>query len=85
MPASEFFEFWLFYNMEPFGERRGDIQAGRISKTVADTFRDPNRKPYELDMFMPKFFDEPVRQQTPEEQLAIIYAIQAAQKATPTN
>jgi len=82
---SDFYAFMLYDSIEPFGDRRGDIQAGMIQKTLADIHRDPKQKPYPLEMFMPQFYEEPARQQTPEEQLQILLALQAAQKAGEPN
>ena len=47
-----------FYNAEPFGGERGDLQAGIVASTVANVNRDPKkkRKPYEPGDFMPEFW-----------------------------
>lgn len=39
MPASEFFECMQYEQLEPFGGRRGDIQAGTVAAMVVNVNR----------------------------------------------
>jgi hypothetical protein len=66
-----------FERSEPFGDARGDLQAGIVASTVSNTHRDPKRssKPFSADEFMPRFERQA---QTPEEQLAIVKMISEA-------
>lgn len=44
---------WIAYNnIDPFGNMRGDIQAGIISSTMANLWADEKTKP---DDFIPEF------------------------------
>lgn len=57
--SAELTEWAAFYEMEPFGPERGDLQAGIVAATVANVNRDPKKqkKPYNAQDFMPKFGD----------------------------
>lgn len=79
MPASEFFEWMILESIEPFGDRRGDIQAGLVAMTYANANRTPNTNPYPLSDFLPEWepSQEPI--QTQEKQTDIMMLIQAMQ------
>jgi hypothetical protein len=65
---------WIAYaKLEPFGEERADLRAGIVASVIANANRDPKRKPYKPEDFMPRF--EPRQAQTWQEQLAIMQAI----------
>lgn len=51
------FRYWLaYYELEPFGEERGDLRAGIIASTIANVHRDPKKgKAFRPDDFTPKF------------------------------
>ena len=55
--SAELTEWAVFYEMEPFGPERGDLQAGIVAATVANVNRDAKKqkKPYTAHDFMPKF------------------------------
>ena len=80
MPLSIFYEWMVYEQMEPFGDRRGDLQAAIISSTIARSFGNADVTPND---FLPKWDvrKSATVQQTPEEQFAIMLAIQAAQNA----
>jgi len=40
MSSSEFSEWQVLYQLDPFGNLRGDFQAGQIASTVVNLFRD---------------------------------------------
>ena len=45
-------EWQAFYDLEPFGEMRGDLRAGIVASTVANVMGDP-KKPLSPSDFMP--------------------------------
>src|SRR5262245_30048251 len=90
MPASEFTEFYIAEQVMPFGDRRGDIQGGIIAATIANVFKaytagmsKQKFEPVDIDDFMLPLVPRDPRQpqQTPEQQLQIMLAIQAYQNA----
>ena len=66
MSSTEFLEWSVFYSMEPFGDERGDLQAGIIASTVANANRGKNSKPYSPKDFIPKFRDTPEKMSNSE-------------------
>lgn len=62
MSGRELAEWMAFYQVEPFGDVRGDLQAGIVASTLANIHRDQKKrpKPYGPEEFMPKF-DRPKR------------------------
>lgn len=82
MPSSEFEEWKILYQIEPFGDKRGDIQAALIAQTVANMLRDPKAKAYPLDMFLLSFEPKPKpKPQTAEQIMQIMLIVQAQQNA----
>lgn len=71
----------IYESIEPFGDRRGDIQAGMICAVLANIHRGEKTKPYTLTDFVHNWEPQPIRQQTPEEQLQFMLMIQATQNA----
>lgn len=57
MSGRELAEWMAFYQVEPFGDVRGDLQAGIVASTLANVYRDRKKKPkpYNPEEFMPKF------------------------------
>jgi len=55
MSSREFAEWAAFYRLEPFGEARGDLRAGIVAATMANTVRDPKQRsrPFTPQEFMP--------------------------------
>ena len=55
--SRELTEWMAYYQMEPFGPERGDLQAGIVAATVANVNRDAKKqkRPYSAQDFMPKF------------------------------
>lgn len=49
-----------YYGLNPFGDKRGDIQAAIISRTMAEIHRSSKKRPepYRLDEFMLSFGGE---------------------------
>jgi hypothetical protein len=81
MPASDYYECMAYECLEPFGGRRGDVQAGIVAATIANANRSKNAKPFSPADFIPEWEAEPVEQQSPEQQLAMIQLLQAGQNA----
>lgn len=54
LTSPQFVEWMAFYQVDPFGGVRGDVQAGIIASTIANVNRDPKkrRKPYGVQDFM---------------------------------
>lgn len=73
----ELSEWMAYYSIEPWGEERGDLRAGIVASTVAETARDPKKRgrPYKPREFMPSFEQ---KRQTWEEQLAIVEVLNEA-------
>ena len=78
----EISEWMAEYSIEPFGEIRGDLQAGIVASTVANVNRDPDkrREPFSPHDFMPKWEEAEAEKpkQTWQEQLAFAEALNAA-------
>ncbi len=57
MSSREFAEWVAYYGREPFGERRGDIQAAHIAAVIANCNRDPKQRsePYTIRDMMIRF------------------------------
>lgn len=81
MPAQDFFEFMLFERMEPFGDRRHDLQAGIIAATIANVNRGKDTEAYVPSDFMLPWDPVPEVVQTQQQQLEMMLFLQAAQNA----
>lgn len=56
MTSRELTEWMAFYQLEPFGPERGDLQAGIVASTVANVNRDPKKtKAFKPEDFLPTF------------------------------
>lgn len=71
MPASVFAEWLAFYEIDPFGDQRGDLQAAVVASALSNRWRGKGEKPNEPVDFMP-FVER--RQQTPEEMRSVLAA-----------
>lgn len=70
-----------FYQLEPFGPERGDLQAAIVASTVANASRDTKkrRNPFEPSEFMPKFGERPAERSADwQGQLAMVEMLNAA-------
>ena len=76
--SRELTEWMAYFELDPFGQERADLRSAIVASTVANTVRDPKKKqkPWLPRDFMPKF--EQQREQTWQEQLAIVEMINAA-------
>ena len=81
MPASDFIECMLYEQIEPFGDRRGDLNAGYICATIANVNRGERVEPFSPFDFMPKWDEKPKpKKQSGQEQLNFMLALQAVQR-----
>jgi len=85
IPSKLLSEWHAYYNLEPFGEWRGDYRAGMIASVLAEIHRDKKKRkrPFTVDDFMPRFGrrkkqQASPRKQTVEEQRNVLMAIAAA-------
>lgn len=69
--SRELAEWMAYYRIEPWGEERDDLRAGIVASTVANTARDPRKRPrpFRPRDFMPDF-GRP--EQTWQEQLQLV-------------
>lgn len=89
MPAAEFYEWFVYEQIEPFGDRRADLLAGIISAVIANVNRSKNTKAYTVKDFMPNWDPDdvlaPRKGQTAEEQVAILEALQQQMERAQNN
>jgi hypothetical protein len=89
MPGDLLYEWLAYYQIDPFGNERGDLQSAMIVSALANIHRDPKtqRKPYQPGDFMPQFDSQPSPRpspngrgggQTVEQQLEIVRMLNAA-------
>jgi hypothetical protein len=67
---------WMAYDVvEPFGDGRGDIQAGVVASTIANIHRTKNARPYKPTDFVPRYGEPPPREPTADEAAAATMAM----------
>lgn len=71
-------EWMAFYQMDPWGGERADLQAAIIASTMANLWRQKG-KPFQVGDFMPTFGEK--RRQTQEEMSIILMAAAKAAQA----
>jgi hypothetical protein len=91
--SRELTEWENFYNEEPFGERRGDLQAAIVAQTVANALRGKRGRKLKTEDFLLDFWgevsgteplevdedsDRPLPRKSPEEMLAFVEQLNAA-------
>lgn len=69
MTEAEFQEHWADYRIEPWGELRGDLQAGVIASTIANSNRGEDTPPFKPSDFMLDFDAEPAEPMDEDEAL----------------
>lgn len=79
--SAEFAEWIAYYQVEPFGEERADLRAGIGAAVVANVNRGAGAKAFSAVDFMPQFGGKRSDEQTPEQMMAVMLAVDAAQKA----
>ena len=62
MSSDEFADWMLYYEINPFGPKRGDIQAGIIASTVCNVNAAKGRR-YAIKDFLPEFRSSYQREQ----------------------
>lgn len=79
MTITEFMYWQAYFEVDPFGNERGDLQAAMISCVIANANRDSKQRVFRIEDFMLKFGTP--RQQTQQEFASIMHtAITAAQR-----
>ncbi len=81
MDYGEFYEWMVYESIEPFGDRRGDIQAAMMCSLVANVNRGEKTKPYSPMDFVPDWEPKPQPPPDPREQLNKMLMIQQMQNA----
>lgn len=77
MPSRLLSEWMAYFEIEPFGEERGDLRMGILAALIANINRDPKRaRSFEPKDFMPKFGDD-VREVPVEEKVKAIFGMMA--------
>ncbi|WP_447979087.1 phage tail assembly protein T [Candidatus Nitrospira bockiana] len=67
-----------YYTIDPFGQRRGDLQAAIVASTIANAYAPKGRR-YKRADFMPTFGEAPAAQ-SPEQILSMFQAIAQRQE-----
>lgn len=67
MGAAEFGEWQAFYEIEPFGGVRGDLQVAQMMSLLANIHRDPRKQPspFPVADFMVDFWRIPTATASP--------------------
>ena len=78
--SREFSEWMVYYELDPFGEERGDLRAGIVASTIANANRDPKkrRKAFTPADFMPKFEEKSKPGKDWKGQLSLVEMLNAA-------
>lgn len=80
--TAELVEWMAFYELEPFGYFRRDLEAALIAQTIANVNKGKGKQPFKLTDFLLKFkADEDERKQSVSEMKSILLAIAKAQNA----
>ena len=65
---SEEFTYWqAYYNLDPFGNERGDLQAGMMAYTTAASHAGKKGKKLKFEDFVLKFQDDKKRMTDPKQ------------------
>lgn len=51
--SDEFTEWVAYYQLEPFGDYRGDYRSGVVASTLANVYRSKEARPFTPEDFMP--------------------------------
>lgn len=72
--SDELAEWMAYYELEPWGGARGDLQAGIVASVMCNLRRDRHVRPMPFAPadFMLKFGDDELVQQTPDEAFAAL-------------
>ena len=68
--SDELTEWMAFYQLEPFGDMRGDYRSGVVASTFANAHRANGVKPFTPEDFMP-FMDRHKRHETTKDDTAV--------------
>jgi len=80
MSSRELAEWQAYAQLDPFGNERGDLQAGIVASMIANVYRDrkKQRKPFAPADFLPVFERKRKRRQTWQQQLQIVEMLNQA-------
>ena len=53
--SKEFMRWIAYGRLEPYGPLADDLRAARIASVIANVNRNPNKRAYEVDDFMPDY------------------------------
>lgn len=53
--SREFTEWQAYWQLEPWGDSRGDLRAGMVASTMANLWRGADTPPFTPTDFMPQF------------------------------
>lgn len=81
MPYRDFLEWRIYEQIEPFGDRRRDLQTGILAATLYNMWRGKNDKAKSAKDFMIDWEKTSQREQTPEDHKRIFTLIRDAQNA----
>jgi hypothetical protein len=81
MPCTEFYEWLVLEQIEPFGERGHYFRSAQLLTLLANINRKQGSAPFELSDFMPKFDDDDSPRQTHDAIKAAMMALKAQQDA----
>jgi hypothetical protein len=76
MSAAELQRWWAFYQVEPWGEVRGDLRMAILASALVNCWTGKGRKTTPAD-FLPDFYGPPAtftpkKRQSPQEMLAVL-------------
>ena len=73
MTAEELHEWMAYYEIDPFGNDRADLNSAIVASTMANCHRGKTQRPYKPADFMPKF-DQVKHEQPIEDMIAVAEA-----------
>jgi hypothetical protein len=76
--SAELTEWMAFYQIEPFGPERGDLNAAIVAQTVANRSRGKGERPYKLNHFLPRFGEKQEQRQSVDNMKATVARIKSA-------
>jgi hypothetical protein len=76
-------EWRAFEQLEPFGDRRRDLQAAIIAQTLANVHRRQGTPPYKITDFMPDFDRQPAEAQPVSDQMEVLRRLTRAMQKRP--
>lgn len=75
MSSKELTEWIAYYDIDPFGSERSDLNSAIIAQTIANTNRGQNQAPYDVKDFMPSFEEKQLTPDQEFQQMGIAFGI----------